>query len=51
MIVKATKRKKLRLVFDSIKAEAIDEGHGAFEQMMDQIGHFAVSTVAIIMML
>jgi DNA transformation protein len=35
---KGDEKKKLRLVFDSIEAEAIDEGHGAFEQMMDQIG-------------
>lgn len=35
---KGNEKKKLRLAFDAIKAEAIYEGHGAFEQMMGQIG-------------
>ena len=35
---KGDEKKKLRITFDTLKSEAIDEGRGAFEQMMDQIG-------------
>ena len=35
---KGDEKKKLRVVFDSLKTEAFDEGRGAFEQMMNQIG-------------
>ena len=35
---KGDEKKKLRITFDTLKSEAIDEGRGAFEQMMNQIG-------------
>jgi DNA transformation protein len=35
---KGDEKKKLRVIFDGLKAEAFDEGRGAFEQMMNQIG-------------
>ena len=35
---KGDEKKKLRIIFDQLKADAFDEGHNAFEQMMDQIG-------------
>lgn len=35
---KGEEKKELRVIFDKIKAEAFDEGRGAFEQMMNQIG-------------
>jgi len=35
---KGDEKKKLRVIFDDLKASAIDEGRGAFEQMMNQIG-------------
>ena len=35
---KGDEKKKLRITFDTLKSEAIDEGRGAFERMMDQIG-------------
>jgi hypothetical protein len=35
-IIKAIK--KLRIIFDQLKADAFDEGHNAFEKMMNQIG-------------
>jgi DNA transformation protein len=35
---KGDEKKKLRVVFDKIKAEAVDDGRNAFEQMMNQIG-------------
>lgn len=35
---KGDEKKKLRITFDTLKSEAIDEGRGAFEQVMDQIG-------------
>lgn len=35
---KGDEKKKLRITFDTLKSETIDEGRGAFEQMMNQIG-------------
>ena len=35
---KGDEKKKLRIIFDQLKADAFDEGHNAFEQMMNQIG-------------
>ncbi len=35
---KGDEKKKLRIIFDQLKAAAFDKGHNAFEQMMNQIG-------------
>ena len=35
---KGDEKKKLRIIFDQLKADAFDKGHNAFEQMMNQIG-------------